>query len=245
MASAPLSSLLLHDFLDVLPKSALIIRSRPSGDSLTVCYANQTFLDIVGHDSADSDLGTGIDVSNSLTSMLRTKCVRPTMSRFIKWIDTVLQNSSGGHGLRTSFEVNENVGEGPPTAHRKIVDIKWKARVLKSTYVILTGKVTGTASYFTGGASTRPTRPSLLRMRSDTSHNSNESNESPSVIRAISPILPSSPIDIHPPGSGFTTSYFTEAFTEDKAGSPKGLDPWRHTEKVSCQSGISRDDCRF
>jgi hypothetical protein len=240
MESEPLSSLLLQDFLDVLPKSALIIRSQLSGDSLTVCYANRTFLDIVGHDFADSNLTREQERFDSLTAMLRTKCVRPTMSRFIKWIDTVLQNSSGGQRLRTSFEVNEIVGEGPPAAHRKIVDIEWKARVLRNTYVILTGKSTGTASYFTRG--TTP-RPSLLRMPSEKSQHSIESTESPSAMRAASPII--SPLQIQASGTAFTTSYFTEAFADDKLGSPKGLEPWSHSEKVSCQREISCSDCRF
>lgn len=160
--------------------------------------------------------------------MLEAKCAHPTMPRFIKWIDTVLQNPSARHGLRTSFQGNEVVGDGPATAlpHQKIVDIKWKAFVLKQKYVVLTGKTIGAASYFTGGA--RPVRPPLLRMPSATSTHSTDSTGSPHALRAQSPASPTS----LPGGQGSDSSpsYFTEAFTEGT--SPKGLHPWRHREKV-------------
>ena len=224
MESVPSSSLLLEDFLEIFPKSALIITLQERevlsrADSIKVCYANPSFLNIIGHDYGDEE-----DVHDSLTSMLKTKCVHPSMSRFIKWIDTVLQKPTSGHGLRTSFEMSEIAGEGPPAAHRRIVDIKWKAIVLQKKYVVLTGKTTGASSYFAGG----PSRPSFLRMPSASSKHSIESP----TITAVSPVSPSSSIDTQA-DMGFTTSYFTEAFTDGKVGSPKGLDPWRHSEKVS------------
>jgi hypothetical protein len=218
------SSLLLEDFLDVLPKSALILTSHGqqlSGGSLKVCYANPAFLDIIGDDS-------GLEGEGSLTSMLEAKCVHPTMPRFIKWVDTVLQNPGARHGLRTSFQGNEIVGHGPAAAHQKILDIKWKAFVLNEKYVVLTGKTTGAASYFTGGAGPVVTRPTLQRMPSATSTHSTDSTESPHAIRAISPGSPTSfPVG---PLSDSSPSYFTEAFTEGT--SPKGLHPWRHRERV-------------
>lgn len=240
MESETSSSLLLAEFLDVLPKSALILSSQGqqlSGESLKVCYANRAFLDIIGDDLGESDPDSDSDPElavegGSLTSMLKAKCVHPTMSRFIKWIDTVLQNPGAGHGLRTSFQGNEVAGEGPAAAHRKIVDIKWKAVVLKNSYVILTGKTTGAASYFTGGVAHRP---SLLRMPSQTSLHSQDTTESPSAIKAVSPYSPASSARTQLPELGFTTSYFTEAFAEGTATSPKGLDPWRHSEKVYCK----------
>ena len=218
------STLLLEDFLDVFPKPTLILTSRDqplSGDSLQVCYANRAFLDIIGDDPVL--VGEG-----SLTSMLKAKCVHPAMPRFINWIDTVLRNPRAGHGLRTSFQGDENMGEGPVAAHQKIVDIKWKALTLKSTYVILTGKTTGTSSYFTGGAD--PVRPSLLRMPSQTSIDSNDSQH------AMVAISPGSPT--HSDGgrdAGVSPSYFTGAFREGKVTSPKGLRPWRHRETVTYQ----------
>ena len=239
MESALSSSLLLKDFLDVFPKSALILTPQSqqlSGDSFKVCYANQAFLDIIG----DEVGGPKLAEENSLTSILKAKCIHPTMSRFIKWIDSVLQNPRAGHGLRTSFQGSEIVGEGPATAHRKIVYIKWKALVLKETYVILTGKTTGSSSYFTGGKGPVASRPSVLRMPAQMSTHSIDSIESPPAISAVSPGSSTGSVvgtEISSP------SYFTEAFTEREVTSPKGLDPWRHTEKVPWP--VARDDCRF
>jgi len=217
------SSLLLEDFLDVSPKPALILTSdgqQLSGNSLKVCYADRAFLDIIGDDH-------GLAGEGSLTSILKAKCVHPTMRRFIKWIDTVLRNPSAGHGLRTSYQGNEIVGERPAAAHRTIVDIKWKALVLKSTYVILSEKTTGNSSYFTGGAD--PVRLSLLRMPSQTSPH--ESTDSSNAIKAVSPNSPALS-DGHTGTKLNSPSYFTEVFREGKATSPKGLHPWGHSEKV-------------
>src|SRR5271170_3016930 len=115
MESHP-SALLLEDFLDVFPKPALILTSQGqplSMDSLKVCYANRAFQDIMGDDP-------GLVGGGSLTSMLKTTCVHPAMPRFINWIDTVLRNPGAGHGLRTSFQGNGSIGEGPTAAHQKI-----------------------------------------------------------------------------------------------------------------------------
>ena len=223
MESHP-SALLLEDFLDAFPKPAMILGSQDqqlSGDSFQVYYANRAFLAIIG------DVA-GLAGEGSLTSMLKAKCVHPAIPRFFSWIDTVLRSPRAGHGLRTSFQGNESIGDRPATAHQKIVDIKWKALVLKSTYVILTGKTTGTSSYFTGGAN--PVRPSLLRMPSQTSIDSADSQQA---IAAISP--GSTTLSDGGQGTEVSPSYFTGAFREGKVTFPKGLHPWRHREKVKYQ----------
>ena len=252
MDSKVLPRVFLEDFLDACPKSALVLTSHSgllSGDSLKVCYANRAFLDIIGDDF-------GAATSN-LTSLLEAKCVHPAMSRFIKWIDSASQNPSAGHSLRTSFEGNEVAREGPASSHRKIVDIEWEAVILDS-YIVLTGKTTGTAAYFREKApvTPHPTRPSLQRLPSHTSTMSQPdtsdltSSVGTPTIEAVSPDQISASREVGEPdtGTSFTTSYFTEAFADSNLSSPKGLDPWRHSEKVVlCRSLLivdSKAHCR-
>ena len=191
MESKMLPSVFLEDFLDVLPKSALVLKSHSqlsSGDSLKVSYANRAFLDIIGDDFGGMDAETF-----DLTSLLQAKCVHPAMSRFIKWIDSVLQNPTAGHSLRTSFEGNE-VAEKGASSHRRIVDIEWEAVVLQ-TYIVLTGKTTGTAAYFREKAlvTRHSPRPSLHRLPSNTSMSSQSGTSEVTsdigipTIKAISP----------------------------------------------------------
>ena len=221
MESKVLPSLLLEDFLDVCPKSALVLKSDSqllSGDSLKVCYANRAFQEIVG-----DGLG-GLNTSDNLTSLLQAKCLHPAMPRFIKWIDSALQNPSAGHSLRTSFEGNEVAEKGPTSLHRKIVDIEWEAVVLQ-TYIVLTGKTTGTSAYFKEKppVTPHPQRPSLQRLPSHTSISTQpDSSEVTSgfgtpTIKAISPGTSDQGsvgqiISESDTSTSFTTSYFTETF---------------------------------
>jgi hypothetical protein len=246
-------SVFLKDFLDVYPDPALVLKSSRTRllaeDSLNVCYANAAFLDIIG-----DGLGRyGTESPDSLTALLKDKCVHPAMSRFVKWIDTVLQNPDSGHNLRTSFQGNEVIGSGPVATHQKIVGIDWEAVVLRKTYIVLTGKTTGTTMYFPGGTRplpktpTRP-RPSLQHLPSYTLAQIEALSESPKsievvTVKAVSP----STSDRGSPGevrdTPFTTSYFTEGFADAVPSSPKGLDPWRHSEKVFLASTFAK--CRF
>ena len=245
MESKVLPSVLLENFLDVSPNSALVLKSDSqvlSRDSLKVCYANRAFREIIGDDF------WGVDSSDNLTSLLQAKCVHPAMPRFIKWIESASQNPSAGHSLRTSFEGNEVAEQGPASLHGKIVNIEWEAVVLQ-TYIVLTGKTTGTAAYFKEKppVTSHPQRPSLQRLSSHTSVSTQpDSSEVTSgfgtpTIKAISPgtsdqSSAGQPIGEPDTGPSFTTSYFTETFGDSKSTSPKGLDPWRHSEKVVLHS---------
>ena len=248
MKSNVLSSMLLEDFLDASPKPTFVLKSHAqplSGDSLKVVYANQAFLDIIG----DGFLGMraeGMDAESSddLTSLLQAKCVQPTMSRFVKWIDTVLLDPNTGHSLRTSFQGDEVATGGTGALHRHVVNIEWDAVVLQKTFIVLTGKLTGTTSYFTGEMALleQPRQPSFQHLPRHNSHRNvaiPEPKENPSEISAY-------PINVVTPGSPRSsiggefgdsenttpTSYFTEGFGGGTPSSPKGLDPWRHHEKV-------------
>ena len=243
MESKVLPSLLLENFLDVCPKPALVLKSLLSGDSPEVCYANRAFLEIIGDDF------WGMDTSDNLTSLLQAKCVHPTMPRFIKWIESTLQNPSGGRSLRTSFEGNEVAENGPASSHRKIVDIEWEAVVLQ-TYIVLTGKTTGTAAYFKEKPPVTPyQRPSLQHLSSQTSVSTQpDSSEVTSglgipTIKAVSPGTSDQSstgqvISESDTGTTFTTNYFTETFDDRNPTSPKGLDPWHHNEKVVLYSSL-------
>lgn len=248
MKSKILSSVILEDFLDASPKPAFVLKSHTqllSADSLKVVYANRAFLDIIG----DGFLGMGLEgidaeSSDDLTSLLQAKCVQPTMSRFVKWIDTVLLDPNTGYSLRTSFQGAEVTTGGTGALNRQVVNVEWDAVVLLKTFVVLTGKLTGTALYFTGEKSAleQPRRPSLRHLPSHNSHRNqaiNEPNENLSDISAFA-------INVVTPGSNRSsiggefgeyestspTNYFTEGFVGSTQSSPKGLDPWRHHEKV-------------
>lgn len=253
MESKVLPSVLLENFLDVYPRPSLIVKSESqllSGDSLKVCYANRAFREIIGDDF------WGMDTSNNLTLLLQVNCIHPEMPRFIKWIESAVQNPSAGQSLRTSFEGNDVAEKGP----RKVVDIEWEAVVLQ-TYVVLTGRTTGTTAYFKENppVTPHPQRPALQRLPSRTSVSTQpDSIEGTSgfgtpTIKAISPgtfdqrsvgqVISGSDI-----GTSFTASYFTEMSGESKPTSPKGLDPWRHSEKVNLYSWLlivdSKVHCR-
>jgi len=240
MESKVLPSVLLESFLDACPKPALVLRSDRqllSGDSLKVCYANRVFRDIVGDDF------WGMHTSDNFTLLLQAKCIHPAIPRFIKWIESALQNPSAGHSLRTSFEGNDVVEKGP----RKIVDIEWEAVELQM-YIVLTGKTTGTPLYFQEEPpfTPHPQRPPLLRLPSHTPSRSvstqPDSFEGASgfgtpTIKALSPGTYDQSsfrqVFIEPDTvTSFTTSYFTETSGDSMPTSPKGLDPWRHSEKV-------------
>lgn len=243
MKSKVLSSVILEDFLDASPKPAFVLKSHTqplSADSLKVVYANQAFLDIIG----DGFLGMGLEgmdaeSSDDLTSLLQAKCVQPTMSRFVKWIDTVLLDPNTGYSLRTSFQGAEVTTGGTGALNRQVVNVEWEAVVLLKTFVVLTGKLIGTALYFTGE---QPRRPSLRHLPSHNSYRNqaiSEPKENPSDTSAYA-------INVVTPGSNRSsiggefgeyestspTSYFTEGFVGSTQSSPKGLDPWRHHEKV-------------
>ena len=176
----------------------------------------------------------GMDTSDNLTSLLQAKCVHPAMSRFIKWIDSALQNPRAGHSLRTSFEANEVADQGPALLHRKIVDIEWEAVVLQ-TYIVLIGKTTGTAAYFKEKppVTQHPQRPSLQRLPSHTSvstqpdssevtsgyrHPYNQGN----IARHSDQSSIGQMISESDTGTSFTTSYFTETFGNSKPSFSKG-----------------------
>jgi hypothetical protein len=247
--STAMRSIFLEEFLDASPKSALIIGSegqRSSGDSVKVCYANRAFLDIIGDASAESvsEHSDG-GAEGDLTTMILAKCVRPSTSRFIKWTDTVFLNPSVGHSLRTSFQGFSASEEGPAAPRRQVVDIVWNAVVVQDTYIVLTGKTTGTVSFFKG----------------EKESPESESPHSSRVPVASQPTTSSPPRDLHDPdadqmksvssissaggrpalktNSSTSTTYFTDKFTDTNTpAAEKGLDPWRHREKVYLQAAL-------
>jgi hypothetical protein len=245
-------SIFLEEFLDASPKSALIIGSegeRSSGEAVKVCYANRAFLDMIGDASAESvsersDGGTDED----LTTMILAKCVRPSTSRFIKWTDTVFQNPTVGHSLRTSFQGFSATEEGPAAPRRQIVDIVWNAVVVQNTYIVLTGKTTGTVSFFKGENESPETEspPSLRVPMTSPPTTPSRSTElrDPDVdqIKSASSVSSGSSVGGRPTlktNSSTSTAYFTDKFTDTNTpAAEKGLDPWRHREKVYFQATL-------
>jgi hypothetical protein len=229
--------ILLEEFLDASAKPAIIISSedyRFSRDSVKVCYANRTFLDILGDTSAPA--GTSSADYDHLTSMILTKCVHPSTSRFMKWTETVLQSATTEQTLRTSFEAHNVTQEQSAPNRQQIVDIVWKAVVVQQTYIVLTGKSTGTVSYFKGETPTMvESRPpsqtsSQPSIRVDTADNTDNEFRKGSVSSDSStPSMRSGKA-----ASSNSTTYFTDSFSDTTTPAiEKGVNPWRHKEKVS------------
>src|SRR5437762_6311911 len=111
MESKTFSSVLLEDFLNVSPKSALVLKSQSqplSENSLKILYANPVFLDIIGYDFQLARLeALDAEASDNLASLLHAKCVHPSLSWFIKWVVAVLENPGEEQRLRTSFQWNK------------------------------------------------------------------------------------------------------------------------------------------
>lgn len=212
MMESPVSPLFLEEYLGECARPAIILSSRDpqsTGVSLEVYYANRALLDIVGYDDGTAD---------ELTSLLQTKCIHPSMSRFVRWIDQVLRSPRSKHVLRTSFQA-----KSPPQAHvssRHTVDIEWKPVVLRQTYVILMGKVKEVVSYFNGENAIEKQIPSCTR-----SPESN-SNVSDTGISVSSNSSTKSSVG----HTNRTTTYFMGSET---APAQKNLEPWSHNEKVT------------
>lgn len=249
MESKAFSSVLLEDFLEASPKHALVLTSQSqpiSVDSLKVSYANPAFRDIIGdHFAWARPDGLDAVTSNNLAFLLHTNCIYPSVSHFVKWIDTVLQNPGiEGHRLQTSFQRNKAGNESPTGSHLNVVDIEWEAVVVQQRHIILAGKTTQQAPV------TRTPRPSMVRLPSHSLtriQQISETSSSPSSIESTRAIKASSPDTAARRSIGgqgiseqqsFTTSYFTEAFATNTPSSPKGLDPWRHDEKVTLGSSL-------
>jgi hypothetical protein len=244
------SSVSLEEYLDICPKPALVLVSNLE-PSLEVCYSNRAFFEILGDNvkfPAVNDLDE--DASDNLSSIFQRICVHPSTSQFIKWIDAVVQNPGANpESLLTTFEMPVDTSKittqesGP--SQRTIVEIEWDAVVLQKKYILLIGKTMGKISNGDGESWTtnEPPRPPLQRSPSpsatllpivpDTNYIPNNTTHA---TKAVSPGASgrNSVIEVGRRTESFTTTYFTEQSPDSALSSPKGVDPWRHHEKVAC-----------
>jgi hypothetical protein len=247
------SSVCLEEYLEVCPKPALVLVSnrRPSpGASLKVCYSNRAFFEILG-DNENFPAVNDVDEedSDNLSSILQRKCVHPTTSQFVKWIDAVVQNPGASQdslltSFETTFEASKSTTPEADTSQRTFVEIEWDAVVLQKKYILLTGKTVGIVSSGDGESSNTnepppcpplqetPTAFVTLPLVPDTSYIPNSGTHA---TKAVSPGVSgrNTVIELGRRAESFTTTYFTEQSPHSELSSPKGVDPWRHHEKVN------------
>jgi hypothetical protein len=233
------SSVCLKHYLDICPKPALVLVSnrQPSlEDSFNVCYSNRAFLDVVSDDETLPAVhGFDQEASDNLSSILQSKCVHPTTSQLVEWVDTVLQNPDVPHNLLTTFRENKSTTQGTDVSHRTFVEIEWDAVVLQKTYIVLTGKTTGIPSNTDGEKAITPRRlPSSALIPLPIPYANDISNNGAHTTKAVSPgsSARNAVIELGRRTEPFTTTYFTEPSQDSAVSSPKGVDPWRHHEKV-------------
>jgi hypothetical protein len=247
------SSVFLEEYLEVCPKPALVLVSnrQPSPSALLkVCYSNRTFFEILGDNEnfpAVRDLDG--EASDRLSSILHKKCVHPTTSQLLEWIDAVMQDPSVGQDcLLTTFEttigVTKTMMQEADTLQRTFVEIEWDVVVLQKKYILLTGKTAGIVSNGNGEKSTTNAPPPCPPLqRTPIPHatlpilpNTNYvPNNGAHATKAVSPGASgrNSVIELGRRTESFTTTYFTEQSPDSALSSPQGLDPWRHHEKAN------------
>jgi hypothetical protein len=237
------SSVCLKEYLDICPKPALVLvsTSQPSlEDSFNVCYANRAFLDVIYKDEKLPAIrGFDQKASDNLSSILQSNCVHPTAYQFVEWINTVLKNPNVPHNLLTTFQENKRTTQGTDVSLRTFIEIEWDAVVLQNTFILLTctriPSNTDGEKAITNTARRPPMQSSAALMPLPIPATSEVSNNGAHTTKAMSPgsSRRNSVSELGRRTEPFTTTYFTEPSRDSAVSSPKGVDPWRHHEKVN------------
>ena len=171
----------LSSYFDVLHKSALMLTSETetlSSASMAVYYVNSAFLDIIGHSQRDSPTDGTNFVGNKFLSILQSYCISPSISRFARWLDDIIQAPNSVQ-LKSRFR-------GLKNTETSFVEIEWNGVVVEGKYVVLTGRTFGTAQF-----SAVPTVPQLGPRQKVRSPDTIEEEDEGSYIRANAPSVSS------------------------------------------------------
>jgi hypothetical protein len=154
-----MESLRLESYLDLLPLSAMILTlegETVTPDTLKVSYVNKVFLEIVedSHwteeerfNSVPPDPITGI--GGNFVLLLQEQFVTPSSTRFLEWIEKVMNAPNSIHYLKTRVQGFTPTKIDATDRSPHFVDIEWNAVIMQKKFIVLTGRTTGTVQFST------------------------------------------------------------------------------------------------